>query len=62
MPGKYVLNGELIFFLMQKEPATMLDSETFSPFFAADISTLFFSADQEVRACRHAPNSGRGKS
>ena len=32
-------------FLIQKKPATMSGSETFSPFFAADILTPFFSAD-----------------
>ena len=42
VPGKYGPHGELFFFLMQKEPATMSGSETFSPFFAADIGTPFF--------------------
>ena len=33
------------FFLIQKEPETMQDSDTFSPFINADIRTPFFSAD-----------------
>ena len=41
---RYGMCSELFFFLMQKEPATMPDSETFSPFFDADIRTLLFSA------------------
>ena len=45
VPGKYGPHGELFFFLIQKEPATMPDIETFSPFFSADIRTPFFSAD-----------------
>ena len=45
VPGKYGPHGELFFFLFQKEPATVLGSETFSPFFNADIRTLLFSAD-----------------
>ena len=39
MPGKYGPPGKLFVFLIQKEPATMLGSETFSPFFNADIRT-----------------------
>ena len=31
VPGKYGPHGELFFFLIQKEPATMLGSEIFSP-------------------------------
>ena len=38
-------HGELFFFLMQKEPAMVPDSETFSPFINADIRSPFFSAD-----------------
>ena len=45
VPGKYGPHGELFFFLIQTEPATMPGSETFSPFFAADIRTPLFSAD-----------------
>ena len=33
VPGKYGPHGELFFFLIQKEPATVPGSETFSPFF-----------------------------
>ena len=43
--GKYWPHGELFFFLIQKEPATLSGSETFSPFFNDDIRTPFFSAD-----------------
>ena len=39
VPGKYGPHGELFFVLIQKEPATMLGSETLGPFFAADIRT-----------------------
>ena len=45
MPGKYGPHGELSFFLIQKELATVPVGETFSPFFNADICTTFFSAD-----------------
>ena len=46
MPGTYVPHGELFFFLMQKEPATMQGSETLGPFFSADIrAPPLFSAD-----------------
>ena len=38
-------HGELFLYLIQKEPATMLDSETFSPWFTSDLRTSFFSAD-----------------
>ena len=44
VPGKYGPHGELFFFLMQKEPAIVPDSETFSPFINPDIRTPFFSA------------------
>ena len=55
VPGKYGPHGELFFFLMQKEPATMPGSETFSPFFAADIRTPFFSLLMSSRSAhRHA--------
>ena len=37
VPGKYGPHGELFFFLIEKEPATVPGSETFSPFFNADI-------------------------
>ena len=43
--GKYGPHGELIFLLIQKEPATEQVGETFSPFFNADIRTTLFSAD-----------------
>ena len=36
---------ELFFFMIQKEPATVPGSETFSPFFNADIRTSLFFAD-----------------
>ena len=42
VPGKYGPHGELFFFLIQEELATMPGSETFSPFFAADIRTPLF--------------------
>ena len=42
VPRKHLPHGELFFFLIQKEPATMLGSETFSPFLEADIRTPFF--------------------
>ena len=45
VPGKYGPHGELFFFLIQEEPATVPVSETFSPFFNADIGTSLFSAD-----------------
>ena len=43
VPKKYGPHGELFFFLIQKEMATVND--TFSPFFNADIRTPLFSAD-----------------
>ena len=43
--GKYGPHGELFFFLIQKEPATMPGVETFSPFINADIRTPLFSAE-----------------
>ena len=43
--GKYGPQGELFFFLIQKEPAIVPDSETFSPFISSDIRTPLFSAD-----------------
>ena len=49
VPGKYGPHGELFLFLIQKEPATVPGSETFSPFLNADISTPVFSAD--VQKC-----------
>ena len=42
---RYGPHGELFFFLIQKEPATVPGSETFSLFFNADIRTLRFSAN-----------------
>ena len=49
VPGKYGPHGELLFFFIKKEPATMPDGETFSPFINADIRTPFFSADVLVK-------------
>ena len=45
VPGKYGPHREVFFFLIQKEPAMVLVSENFSPFFNADIRTSFFYAD-----------------
>ena len=45
VPGKCGPHGELFFFLIQEEPATVPVSETFSPFVNADIRTSLFSAD-----------------
>ena len=45
MTGKYGPHEELFFFLIEKEPATMPDGESFSPFVNADIRAPFFSAD-----------------
>ena len=45
VPGKYGPHGELFFFLIQKEPAIALNSETFSPFINPVIRTFLFSAD-----------------
>ena len=44
-PGKYGPHGELFFFLIQKEPATLPVGETFSPLFNAGIRTSLVSAD-----------------
>ena len=44
-PGKYGPRGEPLYFLIQKELETVPGSETFSPFFNADIRTTLFSAD-----------------
>ena len=51
VPGKYGPHGELFFFLIQTEPASLPDSETFSPFINADIRTPFFSADVRKSPC-----------
>ena len=63
-PRKYGPHGELIFFLMQEEVATVLGSETFSPFFNADIRTYLFSADVlkkcAVTALHVIAEEGRG--
>ena len=50
-------------FLSKEEPATMPGSETFSPFFTADIRTLLFSADVLKKCALIAMHfhSGRGK-
>ena len=45
VPGKHGPHGELFFFLIWEEPATVPGSETFSPFFNAHIRTSLFSAD-----------------
>ena len=45
MPGKYGPHGELFFFLIQWEPATVPDGETFSPFISSVIRSPSFSAD-----------------
>ena len=45
VPGKYRPHGELFFFLIQKDLASMPGIETCSPFFTADIGTPSFSAD-----------------
>ena len=45
VPGKYEPHGQRFFFLIQKEPATVLVGETFSPFFNAGIRAALFSAD-----------------
>ena len=46
VPGKYGPEGELFFFLMQQEPATMPGSETLRFYCAAaDIRTPCFSAE-----------------
>ena len=50
VPGKYGPHGELFFFLIQKEPARVPDSETFSPFMNSDIRTPFYSAD-DLKMC-----------
>ena len=64
VPGKYGPNGELFFFLIQKELATKPGSENFSPFFTADIRTPFFSADVLKKcaliAMHPAAEEGRG--
>ena len=53
------------FFLMQKEPATVPGSETFSPFFAADIRSSYVSADVLKKcaliALRVIAEEGRGE-
>ena len=45
VPGTYGPHGELFFFPIQREPAMVSGSETFSSIFNADISTSLFSAD-----------------
>ena len=44
-PGKHGPHGDFFFFLVDKEPATKPDGETFSPFIDVDTGTSFFSAD-----------------
>ena len=60
VPGQYGPHGELFFFLMQKELATVPGSETFSPFFNADIRPpsprlLSFSRLMSSRSARLSP-------
>ena len=55
VPGNYGPHGELFFFVSQKEPAMVLGSETFSPFFNADIRTPLFSADVLKKCTLIAP-------
>ena len=61
--GKHGPHGELFFFLVQKEPASMPGSETVSPFLNADIRTSFFSVDV-LKKCAlialHLIAEGRG--
>ena len=45
VPRKYGPLGEVFFFLIQKEPATMPGKETIDLFFEADIRLPFFSED-----------------
>ena len=59
--GKYGPHGKLLFFLIQKEPATEPIGETFSPFFNADIRTPPLFRPQEVCAPRLAGNCGGRK-
>ena len=54
VPGKYGPHGELFFFLIQKEPATVPGRETFSPFFNADTRTPF-SPLMSSRSARLSP-------
>ena len=65
VPGKYGPHGELFFFLIKKEPATMPGSETSSPFHMADIRTFPFSLLMSSRSVRKSPlhlpaEEGRG--
>ena len=54
VPGKYGPHGELFFFFIQKELATMPGNGTLSPFLAADIRTQYFSADVLKKCARIA--------
>ena len=54
VPGEYGPHGDLFFFLIETEPATMPGSETFSPFFAAEIHTPF-SLPMSSRSARFSP-------
>ena len=45
VPGKYGPHGELFFFLIQKEPAIVPDSETFSPFINSDFGIPLLSSN-----------------
>ena len=59
VPEKYGPHGELFFLLIQKEPATMPGSETFSPFINPDIRTS--SSLKKCALLSFALNCGRRK-
>ena len=63
VPGMYGPHGELFFFLIQEESATMPGSETPEPVPSLLTSARpAFSADVLKKCvCRHAPDSGRWK-
>ena len=54
VPGKYGPHGELFFFFIQKELATMPGNGTLSPFLATEIRTQYFSADVLKKCARIA--------
>ena len=54
VPGKYGPHGELFFFLIQKEPTIVPDSETFGPFINAGIRTSS-SPRMSIRSARVSP-------
>ena len=55
VPGKYGPHGQLFFFLIQKEPAMVSGSETFSPFINADIRASSSSPLTSLRSARFSP-------